>query len=281
MTFTARRLSECVNHVEQTLRKKNIQQPLFFFQLEVVSAPLGGVDIDPATTYSQIERSSKTKPIMERSSDSVKPSKTAGMRWSRMSVMRQLRMSITWLGLICLMMVEATEGSVGQNIQYPQVRVLYKCKDTLSSPEYLFKLLLTFTNTKAYFSALPPLWALFVLFQPNSGQIISLLARDAFGFSGVLPVPRVPRQNPSKSSQATVSSNPGDDPSMLLIFSDQPQKQNIVAGQVPWCLHRRRVRRPRANLGQPVRRPQQGVPPSQSHRTEHPWRLLPVRADQE
>ena len=136
--------------------------------------------------------------------------------------MRQLGMSITWLGLICLMMVEATEGSVGQNIQYPQVRVLYKCKDTLSSPEYLFKLLLTFTNTKAYFSALPPLWALFVLFPPNSGQIISLLARDAFGFSGVLPVPRVPRQNPSKSSQATVSSNPGD-PSMLLIFSSAPQ----------------------------------------------------------
>ena len=41
--------------------EKNIQQPLFLFQLEVVSAPLGGVNIDPATTYSQIERSSKTK----------------------------------------------------------------------------------------------------------------------------------------------------------------------------------------------------------------------------
>ena len=70
------------------------------------------------TTYSQ----------MERSADSVKPSKTAGMRWPRISVMRQRRMNstFTWLALICLhqLLVQGAEGSVGQNIQYPQVRVL-------------------------------------------------------------------------------------------------------------------------------------------------------------
>jgi len=61
---------------------------------------------------------------MERSSDSVKPSKTAGMRWSRISVMGQRRRksTFTWMGLICLhqLVVQGAEGSVGQNIQYPQ-----------------------------------------------------------------------------------------------------------------------------------------------------------------
>ena len=71
--------------------------------------------------------------------------------------------TFSWLllGLICLhqMLVEGVEGSVGQNIQYPQVSFAF------ISP----KLILAFTNTKAYFCALPPLWALFALFQQNSG----------------------------------------------------------------------------------------------------------------
>lgn len=81
--------------------------------------------------------------------------------------------TFTWMGLICLhqLVVQGAEGSVGQNIQYPQVRF----------PDYLLQLLLPFSNTKAYFCALPPLRALFALFRPNSGQIISLLARDASG----------------------------------------------------------------------------------------------------
>merc|ERR1719356_2209759 len=56
--------------------------------------------------------------------NSVKPSKTAGMRWPRNSVMRQLRMNSTfiWLALICLqqLVVQGAEGNIGQNIQYPQ-----------------------------------------------------------------------------------------------------------------------------------------------------------------
>ena len=85
------------------------------------------------------------------------------------------------LGLICLQLVQGAEGSVGQNIQYPQV-CARNMQVTLSFPEYLvLELVLAFTNTKAYFCALPPLWALFALFLANSGQIISLLARDASG----------------------------------------------------------------------------------------------------
>ena len=117
-------------------------------------------DIDPSTTYSQ----------MERSSDSVKPSKTAEMRWPRISVMGQLirmNLALGWLGLICLHLVQGAEGSVGQNIQYPQV-CAPNMQVTLSFPEYLVsEHLLAFTSTKAYFCALPPLWALFALFRPK------------------------------------------------------------------------------------------------------------------
>ena len=62
---------------------------------------------------------------MERSSDSVKPSKTAGMRRSSgFLVKRQgMKRTFVWLGLTCLL-VEWAEGSVGQNIQYPQVCAL-------------------------------------------------------------------------------------------------------------------------------------------------------------
>ena len=72
----------------------------------------GGVDIDPATTYS----------LTERSSVSVKPSKTTGMRRSSGFLVKRQGMKriFVWLGLTCLF-VEGADGSVGQNIQYPQV----------------------------------------------------------------------------------------------------------------------------------------------------------------
>ena len=75
----------------------------------------GGVDIDPVTTYS----------LPGRSSVSVKPSKTAGMRRSSGFLVKRQGMKriFVWLGLTCLL-VEWAEGSVGQNIQYPQVCAL-------------------------------------------------------------------------------------------------------------------------------------------------------------
>ena len=105
----------------------------------------GGVDIDPATTHS----------LTGRSSVSVKPSKTAGMRRSSGFLVKRQGMKriFVWLGLTCLL-VEGAEGSVGQNIQYPQVCAMCHIASYYQNIWCLTRSRFHQLNTKAYFCTL-------------------------------------------------------------------------------------------------------------------------------